>query len=105
MNFIIIMYVAGLVIIGIMIFYVYKKTRNFKKLEREVFAAMDEECIIRNLFDELVLWKVSNLGNNWSDPEAQKIIKRHIRKIRILKDTYPEIDFEKRIVMLNRLLE
>ena len=75
----------------------------FRRQRMKDLARMDESLTLQNIESDLVVWAAEHPGSDFSHPEAQRIIRRCIKRMNELRRQDPEIAEEK-IARLIKLL-
>ena len=75
----------------------------FRRLKAKIFASTDVALTVQDIGGEVVVWAAQHPGSDFSHPEAQRIIRKCIKRMNKLRRKNPEIP-EERIAKLIKLL-
>ena len=67
----------------------------FRRQRAKDLARMDDSLTVQNIESDLVVWAAEHPGSDFSHPEAQRIIRRCIKKMNELRRQDPDIAEEK----------
>ena len=75
----------------------------FRRMKAKIFARADTSLTTQDIENDLLGWAVEHPGGDFSHPEAQRIIRKCIKRMNKLRRQNPEIA-EERIAKLIKLL-
>ena len=87
------------------IFLVFGGKKKIQKAARWFFRGRDNDFDIREIEGELVVWRGENPDKDFSDPEAQRLIAKCIKRIHRLREKNSTGDPEAHITKLAKLLK
>lgn len=87
------------------IFYAFGGMKKIRGFSSRMFRGGVYDWDIREIEGRVVIWRAENPDRDYSDPEAQRIIRKCIQKIHRLRDKNAPGDPEAHITKLAKLLK